>query len=525
MYAPTPDGEVYILRGIPLDADYKHTLYFASSSDQYSYFVNKQKYWADRMMYIRETGRIMYNVASDLIEDCNYLMYRNQQYHDKWFYAFIKQVYYRNDNCCEIEFEIDVMQTYMFDVDLKESWIERNHTVTDVIGENIVGENLDIGGYEATSTHYVSEIGEIWSVIMYSTFEYPSFAPAQGSLVKGIYSGLARTEIGRIQVSYDANYVPQAGFVSGHDARLVLQDIVYNHADKVDGIVAIVMSPTYLETNGSIEWTFPTGSPLIPVRNKKLYTYPFHTIYITNGSGDGKTYRPEMFYGNNGCQFLINSDNSASQSVILTPMYYKDQARVLNFKESMTMTEFPQCAWTSNSFQTWLALNENKQNVQAFTFGLTAGKGAFELGATKGESGLGSIQSGVTGIFGMMADIDDRSKVPPTAHGISTGSQYLTVGEKTFRAYDMWPYQEYIRIIDDYFDMFGYAIHEVGIPNVSSRPHWNYVKLREAVILPKAGTGLSASALKKIVSIYENGVTFWKNPAEVGNYSLDNRPA
>lgn len=525
MYAPTPDGEIYILRGIPLDADYKHTLYFASSEAQYLYFVNKQKYWASHLMYIRETGRIRYNVSADMIEDCNYLMYRNQQYHDKWFYAFIKQVYYINDNCCEIEFEIDVMQTYLFDTELKESWIERNHTITDNIGDNIVDENLDIGGYESYNVYDLPQIGDTWSIIMYSTFDYPSFGPATGSVVKGVFSGLSRKEIGRLEITYDANYNPSASFVPGYDPTLVLQDIRNNHADKIDGIVALVMAPTYMETHGSIEWSFQPGNPSYFIKNNKLKTYPYHAIYITDGNGGGKAYRPEMFYGPNGCSFIINSDNAVSQSLILTPMYYKTNGTVLNFNESMIMGEFPQCSWTSNTYQTWLALNSNKRNVERASYSIDAGVGAASLYLSNGAEGLGSFKSGAFGILSMMADVKDRSKAAPVAHGTTTGSQFISVGEKTFRGYDMWPYLEYLRIIDDYFNMYGYAIHEVGIPNISSRPHWNYVKLREAIILPKDGTGLSASALKKIVSVYEHGITFWKNPSEVGNYSLDNRPA
>lgn len=523
MYAPTPDGEVYILRGIPLDADYKHTLYFASSADQYAYFANKQKYWADRMMYVRETGRIRYNVSADMIDDCNYLMYRNQQYHDKWFYAFIKQVYYINDNCCEIEFELDAMQTYFFDVELKESWIERQHTITDEIGENIVEENLDIGGYGPVSQHNLSTdvLGRTWSIVMYSTFDPSNFQPAAGGLVKGIYSGLARTEIGRLEIGYNGNFVPSPAWVPGHDARQVLQDIVTNHADKVSGIVALIMTPTYFETNGYYNWTFNKSTPFIPIKNKKLLSYPFHALYVTDGNGNGKIFRPEQF--GNQYEFLINSDNAPSQSVILTPVGYYDL--MINFNECVIMSGFPQCSWTSDSFQEYLALNQNKQTVQAARYALGAGKGVLELGMSKGMSGSEGVESGVFGIFSMMADLADRSKVAPAAHGNVTGTAYMAIGQKTFIAYDMYPLPEYIYIIDDYFNKFGYAIHEVGVPNISSRPHWNYVKLRDAIVLPKAGTGLSASALKKIVSVYENGVTFWKNASEVGNYSLDNRPA
>ena len=68
--------------------------------------------------------------------------------------------------------------------------------------------------------------------------------------------------------------------------------------------------------------------------------------------------------------------------------------------------------------------------------------------------------------------------------------------------------------------MFGYATRRCKKPNRNSRPHWNYVKTVGATV-----TGsVPADDMKKICSIYDNGITFWKNGSEVGDYSLDNSP-
>ena len=80
---------------------------------------------------------------------------------------------------------------------------------------------------------------------------------------------------------------------------------------------------------------------------------------------------------------------------------------------------------------------------------------------------------------------------------------------------------EYAKIIDDYFDMFGYAKKKKKIPNTSIRPHWNYVKTNGCVLSGNS----PADDVRKICGIYDNGITFWKNASEIGNYSLDNRPS
>ena len=74
--------------------------------------------------------------------------------------------------------------------------------------------------------------------------------------------------------------------------------------------------------------------------------------------------------------------------------------------------------------------------------------------------------------------------------------------------------------IDDFFTRFGYAMNRLTTPNRSARPHWNYVKTAGCTV-----TGsVPADDMRKICGIYDVGVTWWKNPAEIGNYSLDNSP-
>ena len=78
-----------------------------------------------------------------------------------------------------------------------------------------------------------------------------------------------------------------------------------------------------------------------------------------------------------------------------------------------------------------------------------------------------------------------------------------------------------INQIDDYFNMYGYAIHRCKIPNRNVRPHWTYTKTIGCCIVGS----LPSDSAKHICDIYNAGITFWKNGSEVGQYQLDNRPA
>ena len=76
------------------------------------------------------------------------------------------------------------------------------------------------------------------------------------------------------------------------------------------------------------------------------------------------------------------------------------------------------------------------------------------------------------------------------------------------------------RIIDDFFTKYGYACHRVKKPNMNSRPRWNYVKTKGCIAIGSA----PSDEIKKICSIYDKGITFWKNASDVGDYSLNNEP-
>ena len=65
----------------------------------------------------------------DLIE-YNYAMYQNENYSNKWFFAFIDNMKYINDSMTEISISTDVWQTWQFDLTFLESFIDREMCYT-----------------------------------------------------------------------------------------------------------------------------------------------------------------------------------------------------------------------------------------------------------------------------------------------------------------------------------------------------------------------------------------------------------
>lgn len=151
-----PNTSIYLLRGIPLDNTYNDTLYFATASAQLAYFQGKLSNNGG-VSFTKQTyqrvgrNRCRLEISADKIYNVNYMFFQNTAYGSKWFYAFVTNVEYINDAVSEISYEIDVIQTYMFDWKLGMSFIDREHAATDAAGDNLMSEPFDVGDYVVES--------------------------------------------------------------------------------------------------------------------------------------------------------------------------------------------------------------------------------------------------------------------------------------------------------------------------------------------------------------------------------------
>ena len=133
-----PTTNIKLLKDVPLDNTYTNTIYFGDVNAQTTYFANKKKYDLNNYTYQRvNNGICLVGIEADRLYDCNYMMFQNTAFGNKWFYAFITSIAYKNNECSEIHFEIDVLQTWHFNYTIDHCFVEREHTKTDEIGEHI----------------------------------------------------------------------------------------------------------------------------------------------------------------------------------------------------------------------------------------------------------------------------------------------------------------------------------------------------------------------------------------------------
>ena len=110
---------------VPIEIDNKNQLTFSSTNTQFNYFDSLEHIELDDSSYQRKDNVIRFNSHIDSIITYDYCMYKNENYSNKWFYAFITGMRYINDNLTEISIATDVFQTWQFDLIYKQSFVER----------------------------------------------------------------------------------------------------------------------------------------------------------------------------------------------------------------------------------------------------------------------------------------------------------------------------------------------------------------------------------------------------------------
>lgn len=506
-----PNSLIRLISNCPLDNTYEHTLYWDSISAQTTYFESIAKHRLDKYSYQNYTSGVMkVNLPAEQLYDCNYLMFQNTSFGSKWFYAFVKSVEYVNNVTTEIRYEMDVMQTWFFDYKLGECFIDREHSSTDVIGENTIPENLEKGPYIVTAqTQQLA--GDLYVYLMATEPAEDAGVAVPPSVMGGFPQPC---------------YIYKLGKVSEFTGSAISAIIGWYSANgKNDSVIAVFTAPgNFLSTTQDTRTMEMDGAKRTlsyTPKNNKLYTYPF-CVNVIEAAGQAIELQYELFSGSP--KYQITGGFGANMVVSCRPMQYA--GKTIDFESTITLTGWPQLAWVSNSYQNWLAQNANRLSfTQAIGIAKTAiGVGAVAAGGVAGNSYIVNA-GGRTAIYGFeevtsaMALKNDMKVLPDQMHGSAEAAPIDAVsGVLGFYSYCKSIKPEYVKIIDEYFTRYGYATHRIKTPNRNVRPHWCFTKTMSCTLLGS----LPADVANKIAGIYDSGITFWKNPEEVGNYSLDN---
>lgn len=528
------NSKIIICNGIHLHKDYKDVLSY-SESDMVTLCQNHALATANNYSFIRERGTIQVGIAYSTCVQANYIAYQNSDYSNKWFFAFIDEVRYKNNNTTELVFTIDVWSTWYSSITFNSCFVEREHVTDDTIGLHTLPENVETGEYieqptsieEYTSgwTYYQSGTRVVIGVTqVHQGWAMPSGTPQYNGVFSGLiyltFPTLADAEkylrvmqLGHGEDIYSVFLVPEdlvsATFITVTEGAITYQVGYVNYTSAFTNLkTPYVLKPTVVDKNYT-------------PKNNKLFTFPYCYFTVSNNSGSVKEYHYEYFKNATAthCDFSIKGALSLGCSIKALPLDYNlsdtSPHTAYNIPESVDAGKLPTCSWITDTYTNWITQN-------SVNLGLNfAGNAGSMIGGTLVGDPKTAL-SGISGVAGMVGQIYQKQFAPNSAHaGANMGdlnfamTEGFMITKKSIR-------QEYAKIIDDYFTARGYQVNTYKVPNIKTRPYFNYVKINQET---DSITGNFANNFtEKLNGILKSGVTIWHNHDNIDNYSLDNRP-
>ena len=509
MISIEPSGEVHLCI-CPLENDGKNQLTFSDRRTQNNYFNTRIIKSTSNYTYIRQDESVSVDIPIDQIINCNYLFYRNNRFTDRYYYCFITDMKYLSENSTLISFTTDVFQTWQFDINYKRCFVEREHVNNDTIGIHTVPEGLETGEYIVNETYSNVDFSDLCIVVAYSEKIDVTITNSR-RLYGGILSGLF----------YRAFNNTSEGVNSFND---FINN--YDDAGKSDAIISVFMLPKKL--CGIVEGTIdkPITSSDAPdtfdieysketvvngytPKNKKVLTFPYNYLLVSNNSGASNIYQYELF-NSDKCKFEVSASITPGGSVRLVPYNYKYATK--NENESLPGGKYPICNWNSDVYTNWLT--QNGVNI-----GLDVTSKLIGTGVSAATGNVLGTAGGLLSIASTLASVYQHSLIPDTIKGnINCGDVVSGDKRNTFLFYKMSIKAEYAKIIDDYFSMFGYKVNSLKKPNITGRRNWNYVKTIDA----NFDGAFPQTDMQKIKNMFNSGITLWHNPTTIYDYSQDN---
>lgn len=560
MAVVTPQSDVYLLK-VPLEINDDNQLTFANATAQYNYFNSLPKLAVTDFTYQRKDGTIRYGANFDTLLSYNYVMYRNDAFSNKWFYAYVTGMEYLNDNVTAISIKTDVWQSYQFDLSFKQCLIDREHTNDDTIGANTLPEGLELGEFVCNGSvgefgTNVTGVGD-WVIVVdvsmvqnqgdNQTLSVSSGTPT-GQYVNSMPSGLYHLIIGInssvvisardiINLYDDAGlsdaiqnvYMLPASLV-GTTTQVTLTTMGSAPQPYKSVTVHMPNNSTGVINLGRYHKTKPTAINGYTPKNNKLFCYPYNYLNISNNAGTTIPYHYEDFDGD--VYFDVEGVLTPSGSIKAIPVKYKCISSGQNaYEYSINGAKYPICAWTTDAYTNWLTQNGLNMEYQ-MTKSIFQG-GASGIGAELALAGLGIASGGLiagAGLAVMGANIlgtaleQHRAKssanlvADQTRGNLNSGDIVWSKLHCQFSFIPMSIKAEVARCIDEFFSQYGYKCNRVKLPNRTGRRNWNYVKTVGCYI----EADIPQEDLQEIKTMFDKGITLWHNPTTFMDYSQTN---
>nr|DAG68829.1 MAG TPA: Major tail protein [Caudoviricetes sp.] len=433
-YESTPESSITFYKGIPLDPSYNNTIAFNTLDAQETYFnTYSLKKVLNKTQYIRHSANVI-KVKAKMSEifTYNYMSFINTSssdtagFEEKNFYAFVTNVEYAGVNTCLVSYQIDVMQTFLFDFSFSTCFIERMHVPvsSDIPGNYRLDEGLPTGErmqYSKLPVDGAPYGSDYANVIFLADVDNVPAEPS-GALAP-TWSNTKPSGTGRYGVCSNVMsgvkieaYKSPAACYSRLDAITL--------AGAADSVICVVQMPAGLfgpntavtPFSNEFRSTVPnvyTGTVLsnpfkydtttraflreldgYTPNNNKLFTSPYFGLLCTSSSGESNTFAFEDFnLGDVGYDSLFNASFnffnciSPTPSVSAVPRNYR--GLTVDYEDEVECHDFPQCVYATDSYKAWVA-----QNGYSYVTAVRANETQYEAARL---ANIGSTAAGIAG--------------------------------------------------------------------------------------------------------------------------------
>lgn len=343
-----PNTDIYILSNIPLNKSYEHTVYYKDKDTQAQEFIKYKKHHLTNYSYQRALiGTLKVELPYEQLLDCNYMMFKNTNFENKWFYAFITGIGYVSNNVTAVYYELDVMQTWCYDYSFMQTFVERQHSTEDKMFANTQPEGLELGSEYSLvkgENHFCS--GTVGYCVLASGTVSTSLKAWTG-IITGVYTGLKVYYTDKESEIYN---LIQAFISEGHEDEIVA---FYQCPTIDENHIGEVQSETFKFT-----MEYEQGGSYKP-RNNKLYCYPFTRLEVYNTLGTATDLKFDQFGsgGRDYAEFQLDRVIFPTANYTITPLGYRNYKK--DWSNTLVYGSFPTCAFAGDAFKSWWAQNKN----------------------------------------------------------------------------------------------------------------------------------------------------------------------
>lgn len=342
---------------------------FETVMEQEEYFNRRTVKTCYPCKYTARTGSIKVKGYVDSFDNCNYGYYNNTYNGiSKTFYFWIVQKYAKSKNTTELVIQIDVFQTWLFDLTFKSCFIERMHVTDDSIGVNTYPEDFELGDYIQGRSQYVDDMkGDICYFIGISEGDGGGvFGKKYSGLTYYYFPKVAHEELSTfIQNLCNDGKGDSIAYIFAFPMNMLKYSVIgnsLNKGDAIGGIEGTLSSELTFDLNlYNVKFNNSSYKPF----NNKLFTYPYNFITAYNSEGGNVVWKLENFDlgGTEHIEMKLDTVFGENPVFSLSPMDYNDIG--VSYQDSISTQGYGLCSWNNDNFANWYAQNKNSYNAQS----------------------------------------------------------------------------------------------------------------------------------------------------------------